>query len=70
MLEPNFSIHADPYMEWKDTRFCHDCINRIDGGHGCDLADNVMELSDEEAAAFVHNAILNNKCDLFVKNVE
>lgn len=60
MQDPKFiSLHADPNMEWDDTRICHDCLNRIPlQGSECDVFDDVDE---------VNKAIMDNHCDFYIK---
>lgn len=58
--DPDFkSLHADPNMEWDDTRICHDCLNRIPlEGSECDVLDDVGD---------VNEAIRKNQCEFYIK---
>lgn len=52
------SSMGDPYMVWKDTRICHDCLNRLQKGRWCDVLEDIED---------VNEAIRSGKCEFYLK---
>lgn len=61
-INPKANIESsmeDPYPQWEDTRICHNCLNRIAEGSGCDDYDDVSD---------VNKAIDKGYCEFYIKN--